>query len=178
MRKLFLTGLISAVLASTSVFGDDETTGSRADDAAITARVKAALIRDDSAKARQIDVETKGGVVQLSGFVESHDVIEAAVKTAAALEGVEEVRNDLVVRDTDRTAGQTVDDTVIAAKVKTQLAEDTDLSTATDINVEVNNGVVQLSGFVASVDAKTRAADSASRVDGVRDVRNNLALEP
>lgn len=178
MRKLLMSGLAATVLAATSTFADEDTPGSRIDDAAITAKVKAALVQEDAAKARQIDIETKEGVVQLSGFVDSEEIVEAALTTAAEVEGVAEVRNDLVVRETDRSAGQAVDDTVIAAKVKTELAGDTDLATANDVNVEVNNGVVQLSGFVSSVNEKTRAADVASRVEGVRDVRNNLALEP
>ena len=45
------------------------------------------------------------------------------------------------------------------------------------VAVEVIGGIVQLSGFVPSLDEKNRARDIASRVSGIKDVRNNIALE-
>ena len=41
------------------------------DDAALTGKVKAALLADSTAKGTQIDVESKDGIVQLNGFVDS-----------------------------------------------------------------------------------------------------------
>ena len=46
-----------------------------------------------------------------------------------------------------------------------------------DVQVEVQDGAVQLSGFVESVDSKTKAADIASTVAGVTDVQNNIAVQ-
>jgi hyperosmotically inducible protein len=98
-----------------------------------------------------------------------------ALHTARAVEGVAEVRNDITVRGTERSADQAVDDSVIEARVKSTL-NDASVGEKGDVNVEVNNGVVQLSGFVANLEVKNRAADAASTVEGVRDVRNNIAL--
>ena len=39
-------------------------------------------------------------------------------------------------------------------------------------------GVVQLSGFVGTDDQKTKAAELARNVDGVREVINNISLKP
>jgi hyperosmotically inducible protein len=146
-------------------------------DAEITARVETALVRSDEAHARQVNVETENGIVQLSGFVDSERAKTAAADAAKGVSGVQEVRNELIVREGDRSARRAADDTVIAAKVKTELAADTGLAVANDVNVEVNRGVVQLSGFVASANQKQQAEQIARRVVGVTDVRNSIQVE-
>jgi hyperosmotically inducible periplasmic protein len=147
------------------------------DDAVISMRVKAALIANEATKASQINVETRDGVVQLSGFVDSEAMRAAAASSTQRIGGVKKVENKLMIRDANRSAGQAVDDTVIAAKVKGELAGKTGIGTATRVNVEVNSGVVELSGFVATLDQKTQAADIARTVHGVKDVRNNISLQ-
>lgn len=149
----------------------------RASDAALTARVKAAVLDDAETKGTQIHVETRNGVVQLSGFVDSVMDQEAALKTARSVPGVKQVRNDLDLAEVDRSAKQAAKDGVIEAKVKAEVAKDEDLASANDVNVEVNGAVVQLSGFVANLEQKNRARDIAGAVGGVKDVRNNIALE-
>lgn len=177
MRKLSTLSLVMYLACASAAFAQEQgEETSRTDDAQMTARVKAALIQNDATKARQIEVETQDGVVQLSGFVESMDMQEAAVRTARAVPGVKEVRNDLELREGERTVGKAMDDRIIEAKVKAKLTDEAGLATAKDVNVEVNNGVVQLSGFVSTLEEKNLAADAATTVDGVRDVRNNIAL--
>ena len=91
-----------------------QTVGERIDDAEITARVKAALIDNDEVKARDIDVETQSGAVQLSGFVDSEAEKSAAEATARAVQGVGEIDNALIVGRSTRTAGAVVDDPPVA----------------------------------------------------------------
>jgi hyperosmotically inducible protein len=144
-------------------------------DAALTERVKTALAGDRTLAVREIEVETRDGVVQLSGFVNSEDQRTAALMRARAVQGVQEVRNDLSLRDDTRSASRPVADTAIAAKVRDSL-KGADLSSDSDVNVEVSKGVVQLSGFVSTPQEKARAGDLASAVEGVRDVENQIAL--
>jgi hyperosmotically inducible periplasmic protein len=144
-------------------------------DTALSAKVKSALATDHTLKARDIEVETRDGVVQLSGFVDSEDARSAAVLRARSVSGVAEVRNDLSIRNDDRPAQEPVSDTVIAARVRSSLGS-VPLEDDSDVNVEVSAGVVQLSGFVNSIEEKARAGDAASGVSGVRDVENNIAL--
>jgi len=148
------------------------------DDAVISMRVKAALIANDATKASQINVETQSGVVQLSGFVDSEAMRAAATSATKRVSGVKEVQNKLMIRDANRSTGQAVDDTVIAARVKGELAGKSGLGTATSVNVEVNSGIVELSGFVATMDEKTKATEIARGVDGVKNVQNNISLKP
>jgi hyperosmotically inducible protein len=144
-------------------------------DTALTAKVKSALATDRAVKASDIEVETRDGVVQLSGFVDSEDAQTAAVMRARSVPGVAEVRNDLSIRNDDRPAQEPVADTVIAARVRSSLGS-AKLEDESDVNVEVSAGVVQLSGFVTTIEEKARAGDAASTVAGVRDVENNIAL--
>lgn len=146
-----------------------------ANDSALTAKVKSALTMERNIKASDIEVETRDGVVQLSGFVDSEDARTAAVLRARSVTGVAEVRNDLSIRNDDRPAQGPESDTVIAARVRSSLGS-AKLEDDSDVNVEVSAGVVQLSGFVTSIEEKARAGDAASAVAGVRDVENNIAL--
>jgi osmotically-inducible protein OsmY len=43
--------------------------------------------------------------------------------------------------------------------------------------VETFNGTVQLSGFVSSIDQKNRAGDIAGKVEGAKEVRNNITIQ-
>lgn len=76
-----------------------QTTGGAIDDSTITAKVKSALIDDDSTKGGDIKVETRGGVVQLSGFVSTEAQKNAATKVAQSVEGVKAVKNGLGIKN-------------------------------------------------------------------------------
>ena len=65
------------------------------------------------------------------------------------------------------------DDKRIRANVTDRLADDTDLD-ASDIEVDVDNGAITLSGSVDSLWDKRRAEDIAKSVPGVRSVNNKL----
>jgi len=74
------------------------TAGEVVDDAMITGKVKAALIGDSRTKAYQINVETKEGIVELGGFVDSAQAKSAATDVARTVTGVKQVRNDLELK--------------------------------------------------------------------------------
>jgi osmotically-inducible protein OsmY len=73
------------------------------------------------------------------------------------------------------TAGAYAKDKEIQAKIKTKLYEDK-IVKGTQVEVNSLNGVVQLSGFVDSAEAKDRAGEIASSTKGVVQVYNNLLL--
>jgi len=68
------------------------------DDGAITAKVKAALAGDPRTKAHQVNVETREGKVQLSGFVDSSEAKSTAEELARAVDNVKSVDNELDVK--------------------------------------------------------------------------------
>jgi osmotically-inducible protein OsmY len=77
--------------------------------------------------------------------------------------------------ESTRSTGTYVDDKVIASKVKTELITNEETK-ARNIEVEVYQGVVQLSGFVETERSKKMAGDIARRVEGVVDVKNDLIV--
>jgi len=75
-----------------------ESTGEYLDDAAVTTKVKAALLDQPSLKSFHIHVVTVRGTVYLSGVVASRYSMDEAVKLARGIAGVKAVKNDLRVR--------------------------------------------------------------------------------
>lgn len=73
------------------------------------------------------------------------------------------------------TAGEYVDDATVTTRVKAEIFKDPTLKTM-EISVETMQDVVQLSGFVDSAQAKSRAGDIARNVEGVSGLRNNLVI--
>ena len=79
--------------------------------------------------------------------------------------------------ENERSAGQFTDDAALTAKVKSAIASDVGARTAAAVNIETYKGVVQLSGFVDTQDQATRAVAAASKVGGVKSVKNDLRLK-
>ncbi len=92
--------VVSALLATAACAptATRESAGEYVDDAAITTKVKTALLKDEGLKGTEIRVETFRGVVQLSGFVDSQDMASRAVADASRVSGVRSVRNDMRLR--------------------------------------------------------------------------------
>jgi hyperosmotically inducible periplasmic protein len=169
---------VAMVLAAGGAWATDagpRTVGTVMDDAASTASVKTKLTVEKDTKARQINVETQKGVVQLNGFVDSTTARNEAEKIAAGTDGVKEVRNNLVVRPADRVAGEVVDDAMITGKVDAALLADKRTS-GLSIDVETHAGEVQLSGFVKSQSEKNAAVEITKGVKGVLVVKNAIDI--
>ena len=73
------------------------------------------------------------------------------------------------------SAGEYVDDAVITTKVKASILDRPTLKIL-EIKVDTFQGVVTLSGFVASQAVMDEAGQIARGVSGVRSVRNDLRL--
>ena len=68
-------------------------------DAALSAKVKAAIATDVGARAAgSLNVETYGGVVELSGFADSENQATQAAQAAKKVQGVRSVRNEIRVK--------------------------------------------------------------------------------
>ncbi|HEV2055787.1 MAG TPA: BON domain-containing protein [Methylomirabilota bacterium] len=77
---------------------------------------------------------------------------------------------------TKEGTGEYVDDSVITAKVKTAIFNDSSLK-VNEINVETFKGSVQLSGFVRSQADIDRAVQVARGVAGVTSVKNDMRIK-
>ncbi|HSO44433.1 MAG TPA: BON domain-containing protein [Rhodoferax sp.] len=90
-------GVVS-VNNSVSLTGGPTTIGTKIDDGVITARVKTALMADDSVKSADIATVTRDGVVQLSGFVNNQGQIDRALEVARTIQGVSSVSNQMTIK--------------------------------------------------------------------------------
>src|SRR3972149_4929870 len=76
---------------------------------------------------------------------------------------------------TQESTGEYFDDSTVTAKVKAAILGDPALKVL-QINGETFKGVVQLSGFVNSPQAVSRAVEVARGVSGVKCGKNNLLV--
>lgn len=115
-------------------------------------------------------------------FASAYDAVKSGARATAdagkyALQAV----GSGTVRVWDRTkalagaAGGAVEDGWITTKVKSEYAVDP-MVKATNINVDTNDGVVRLTGYVQSPEAAQRAIQTALATKGVVAVDSNLAF--
>ena len=99
ISTIFLAIMLATALGCASTKStsktEKESAGEYFDDSVITTKVKAAILKEDSLKSTEINVETYKGVVQLSGFVNSEADIKKAVEVARGVKGVTSVKNDM-----------------------------------------------------------------------------------
>ena len=170
------TAASMAPTASTGTPPAGTTVGTEIDDSVVTARVKSALLADHDAKSFEIKVETRKGEVQLSGFVATQARIDSAIALTRNVEGVKSVENGMTLKDGKATVGNTVDDGIVTAKVKSALLADPDVKSF-DIAIVTRKGEVQLSGFVDNQAQINRAIDLARGVEGVQSINNEMSIK-
>ncbi|HIJ90793.1 MAG: BON domain-containing protein [Desulfobulbaceae bacterium] len=152
---------------------DERSAGTMLDDAAITAKVKTALVSEKNVKARNIDVDTVAGVVVLSGYVDSQQEVSRAGSLAKSVSGVVRVKNELQVGS--RTMGQGFDDKVLGAKIKARLMEEPGIRSL-NIDVDVYSGTANVTGTVASQEQKKNIFNLIRSVQGVKGIVDNLQI--
>lgn len=97
MRRFLLAALVAtlAACAGPREAGPPEA-GS---DAALSARVKAAIATDVGARAAgALNVTSYGGVVELTGFADSEAQADRAAQAARKVQGVRSIRNEIRVK--------------------------------------------------------------------------------
>ncbi len=93
---LMVCFLVAGLMACSAA--DKKKTGDYWDDSVITTKVKAKIADDSSSKAFKTSVETRDGVVTLTGEVNSQDAVKRIGEIAKSVHGVKAVNNKLVVR--------------------------------------------------------------------------------
>jgi hyperosmotically inducible protein len=148
-------------------------------DSAITAAVKSKLAVSGGNDAINVNVDTRGGEVTLTGVVETQASKDQAERIAASVEGVTRVINNITI-DTSgeygagEGAGMTASDLAISSKIKTRYVAEGLIGA----KVGVKDGVVTLKGAVEDARMKARAESIARATIGVKDVKNLLKVRP
>jgi hyperosmotically inducible protein len=152
------------------------TVGTEIDDTVVTASVKSALIADADVRGFDLKVETRKGLVQLSGFVDDQKQIDRAIAVTQSVSGVKSIENNISLKGAATTVGTKVDDTTITARVKTALLADESVKSF-DIAVVTRKNEVQLSGFVDNQLQMDRAVEITRSVEGVRSINNQMSIK-
>lgn len=76
-----------------------------------------------------------------------------------------------------QSAGAYIDDATITTQIKSRMAENPAVA-ASSISVETLNGTVMLSGFAKNATEKSTAEKIARDVNGVKSVKNEIAVRP
>jgi len=150
--------------------------GTEIDDSVITSSVKTALMADPDIKSYDFKVETRKGEVQLSGFVENQAQLDRAKAATLVVSGVKGVQNNVTLKGSPTTVGNTVDDSIITGLVKAALLADEQVKSF-DIGVVTRKDEVQLSGYVNNQAQIDRAVEVTRSVRGVHSVRNEMSLK-
>jgi osmotically-inducible protein OsmY len=127
-------------------------------------------------QAVQVDVDDNANIVHLKGTVETISDRTRAEEVASATVGTTgRVLNELTVKGlNDQTAGD-LDDEVHDALNRT--VDNDPVLKERDIDFRVSNGMVTITGEVASADEKTRVEQLAKAAPGVKDVANGLEIK-
>jgi hyperosmotically inducible periplasmic protein len=154
------------------------------DDATVTAAVKSKLLWSKHADGLATTVTTRDGKVLLEGTASSAEARTMAGRLAAGTRGVQAVDNrltitaasipDQVERKTSE-AGTMIADSWITTKVKSTYMYSSNVSSG-DISVSTVEGVVTLSGTVASGAERALAIELAQNIRGVRSVHSKALI--
>ncbi len=153
---------------------DERSVGRIWDDSTITTKVKTELVKDPVVKARKIDVDTLDGCVILTGVLETDDEAKRAVEIARRVPGVKNVKNNLQIGS--KTFGQAFNDKLLGSKIKAKLIKEPGIRSL-NIDVDVNKGVVILTGIVNNRAQKDRALEIVKSTSEVVKVIDNINVK-
>ena len=131
----------------------------------------------DQANMQQVDVKVDDGanIVHLQGTVGSMEERSRAQEVADAVVGTTgRVLNEVTVKGVnDRSAGD-LDKQI--QKNLDKMIDDAPTFKQRDINFEVRNGMVAITGEVRTPDEKNRVGEITKAAPGVKDIANGLEI--
>lgn len=153
--RVVLVGIVCAVLAVAGA-----ACKSSPDDAAITTSVKAKLAADPTVAAPKVSVDTKAGIVTLTGEVDNAAAKAKAETIAKGVEGVKSVTNNVTVKAPAPPPMAANNDAAIKKAIEDNLAK----AKITGVTVSVADGVATLTGTVpkGQLIKARQAADEAT----------------
>lgn len=184
--KLLLAAAITLALGSNQTMADTGATARQQSGPVTNARQEAQIwttyALSPYLRANDLSVSVLDGKATLSGYVEEDVHKELAGAIASGVSGIKDVDNQIKV-DADykqpdssiRGFGDVVDDATITTAVKSKLLWSKHTE-GMDTKVVTIDGKVELTGTVATLQAKQQAEKLAKNTDGVRSVSNKLLV--
>ncbi|HBE88491.1 MAG TPA: transport-associated protein [Elusimicrobia bacterium] len=149
-------------------------------DAWLSDKLKITLLFRRGARESRTEVEVKDGIATLRGRAESQAQKDLVTGYAQDIEGISEVRNEMVVAPAPEnprgSVGEKIDDASITAQVKLALLLHRSTG-AVRASVATKRGVVTLSGKAGSTAEIDLVGKIAEDVNGVKRVRNLMTLD-
>jgi hyperosmotically inducible protein len=169
MKAMYYVALMVAVVALllTSMPVQASTMDDRIESSAKKSYVFKTYLKDDDIK-----IQSKDGVVTLTGIVANEFHKSLAQETLAGLPGVKSVDNRLELKGAAPTANS---DAWLRDKVKATLLFHRSVS-AGNTEVDVKDGIVTLGGNATSQAQKDLTTEYAKDVEGVKDVKNEMTV--
>jgi osmotically-inducible protein OsmY len=141
------------------------------DDINIEDSIRSAILWNPRLDSFRINVSAGSGIVTLTGTVDSYAQKVYAGNVAMNIKGVKDVINEISV-----TPGTAIDDEAIRLDLIDAMERSRALNW-TNINVDVANGTVTLTGSVNDYIALSTAERLAFYTKGVVDVNNQLKVK-
>lgn len=178
--KLTTCSLLIAAALTTISANAENTWTETAKDAWIDGKAETTLMFNGNLDSFDINTDVKNGKVILTGKVDSEVNKALASELIESLEGVSEVENHLTVIAADPESNtdkmiQSLKDSKVESVVKTRLLLESEVS-GTDIEVEVEEGVVTLEGKVATDSERDLAVAIATNTSDVKQVVNKISI--
>jgi osmotically-inducible protein OsmY len=169
MKSTYSLALIMAAgaILVTSPSARASDTDSRIESSAAKSYVFKTYLKDDSIK-----IESKEGVVTLTGTVAEASHKSMAENTVASLPDVKSVDNELLIKG-EQPAEHS--DAWITTKVKTALLFHRNVS-GTGTSVYTKDGIVTLQGVASSMAQKELTTEYARDIDNVKSVNNEMTI--
>ena len=179
MHATSLRAAVAAALATLALAGcereaGDRTVGQKLDNAIDRTQQKIAEAGDKTQQKIVEAADKTQAVIANAGEKIANAGDKVLQKTGEAAIAVQEVTAP--VAEGVVASGKAVSDAAITASIKTDLLKDPDLSVL-KIDVDTRGGVVTLNGLAGNEAARARAAQMASAVRGVKEVRNFLVVK-
>lgn len=150
----------------------EKTFGEAVDDAALSTEVKSNLM--STGGMGEVDVEVSGGLVLLSGRVNSPDKRLLAESLAWSAKRTKDVANEIKIEEAGGFIANASDE-LISARVRARLVGSSSVR-ASNINVETYGGTVYLLGIARNEKELRQAAEEASKAGGVNQVVSYIRL--
>jgi hyperosmotically inducible periplasmic protein len=140
-----------------------------ASDGWITTKIKLALLAAHPTSGFETEVDTRDGVVTLTGIVDTNEAKVAADEAAKKIEGVKSVNNQLQVVSEARRKEVNATDDKIKEEIGKIIDNDPKLRDLS-LSADSNAGVVSLDGTVDTNEELLHAAQSIRKISGVKSV--------
>jgi len=149
-------------------------------DAWLRDKVQVALLFHRSVSSVGTEVDVKDGIATLRGTAHSQSQKELTSEYAKDVEGIKDVKNEMVVSKTSkkapRTVGEKIDDASISAQVNMTLLNHRSTSIL-NTKVTTKRGVVTIGGKAKNSAEKELVSKLVNDINGVKAVKNRMLIQ-